>query len=119
MRAPMRRIVLVWTCMASLVHVSSCAKSGAGASDRPVTSLVVDNQSSFEMTIYVLRGAERVRLGTARPIAESRLRVPPEMVFGATSLRFQADPIGSRRAPISSEILVREGDEVHLRIPPP
>jgi hypothetical protein len=118
MRAPMRPVVLAFTLLASLSHLSSCASHGGGT-DRPVTTLVVDNKSSFEMTIYVLRGSERVRLGTARPIAESRLRLPPDIVFGATSLRFQADPIGARGAPISSEILVREGDEVHLRIPPP
>ena len=29
--------------------------------ERAVTTLLVDNQSSFEMTIYVLRRAERVR----------------------------------------------------------
>jgi len=112
----MRTVAVVLT-MATSVLVESCAKRGSGPA-RPVTTLVVDNQSSYEMTIYVLRSAERVRIGTARAIMETRLRLPRGMVFGATTLRFQADPIGSRHAPISSEILVQEGDEVRLRIPP-
>ena len=97
---------------------TACGKRATAGAERPGTTLVVDNQSSFEMTIYVVRSAERVRLGTARAIGETRLRLPTGLVFGTTPLRFQADPIGSRQAPISSEILVNEGDTVRLRIPP-
>jgi hypothetical protein len=83
-----------------------------------MTTLLVENRSSFEMAICVWRGAERVRVGTARAVSEARLPLPAGMVFGSTPLRFQADPIGSPRAPITSEILVSEEDGVRLRIPP-
>ena len=117
MRARMQRFALGFVLMAAVVAPMACGKRVPGL-QRPVTTLVVDNQSSFEMTIYVLRSSERIRMGTARAVSETRLRIPDGLVFGATPLRFQADPIGSRQAPISSEILVNEGDEVHLRIPP-
>ena len=117
MRTLMRTTALVLTVLATSTVLTSCGRRGSGP-QRPVTTLIVDNQSTFEMTIYVVRSAERVRLGTARAIAETRLRIPQGMVFGATPLRFQADPIGSRQAPISSEIVVHEGDQVKLRIPP-
>ena len=117
MRARSRAVALLLTLSASLFSLTSCSRATRG-SDRPETAVVVDNQSSFEMTIYVWRGAERVRLGTARAITRTRLRLPAGVVFGATTLRFQADPVGSTRTPISSDILVQEGDEVLLRIPP-
>ena len=117
MRARSRTVVLLLTICASLFSLTSCSRATRGQA-RPETAVVVDNQSSFEMTIYVWRGAERVRLGTARAITKTRLRLPSGVVFGATTLRFQADPIGATRTPISSEILVQEGDEVTLRIPP-
>jgi hypothetical protein len=106
--------------IAALAASAGCSKrnGASAATEEPATTLLVENSSSFEMTIYVLRGAERVRLGTARASMDSRLRLPRGLVFGATPLRFQADPIGSPRTPISQEILVRPGDEVTLRIPP-
>jgi hypothetical protein len=116
-RAPFRTVAIAATIALGVVGAAACGKRGMSGPQRPTTTLIVDNQSSFEMTIYVVRSAERVRLGTARAIAETRLRLPAGMVFGATPLRFQADPIGSRQAPISSEIVVHEGDQVRLRIP--
>lgn len=118
MRTWMKRIALAFALSVGAAVFVACGKRATSGPQRPVTTLVVDNQSSFEMTIYVLRSAERVRLGTARAISETRLRIPSGIVFGATPLRFLADPIGSRQTPVSSEILVNEGDEVHLRIPP-
>src|SRR5687768_1559955 len=117
MRARFGPIALLLTISASFLSFASCSRATRGP-QRPATTVLIDNRSSHEMTIYVWRGAERMRLGTARAINETRLTLPSGMVFGGTSLRFQADPIGSNRAPISSEILVHEGDQVVLRIPP-
>ncbi len=117
MRARLNAVAILLMVSAGLLSSGSCSRATRGP-QRPATTLLVDNRSSYEMTIYVWRGSERMRLGTARAINETRLTLPFGMVFGATSLRFQADPIGSNRAPVSSEILVHEGDQVVLRIPP-
>ena len=82
------------------------------------TILIVDNQSFPDMTIYALEGGRRVRLGLAGGNGQSRFTLPKYLVRSLTSIRFQADPIGSSRAPISDEITVSPGDEVTLRIPP-
>lgn len=82
------------------------------------TQLVVDNQSFPDMTIYVIEGARRVRLGLAGGNTKTKFTLPKYLVRTLTSVRFQADPIGSARAPISDEITVSPGDEVVLRIPP-
>ncbi len=83
----------------------------------PRTTLLVDNRGPVDMTIYAIRGAQRYRLGTCPGTTQMRFTIPSSMVFGATPMRFLADPIGSNRTPISNEIPVRPGDEVRLLIP--
>jgi hypothetical protein len=80
--------------------------------------LRVDNQSVADMTIYALRGSEKIRLGLATGIKVSMLTIPPYLISSATPLRFLADPIGSSRTPVSDEITVSPGDVVTLTIPP-
>ncbi len=82
------------------------------------TILIVDNQSFPDMTIYALEGGRRVRLGLAGGNSQTKFTLPKYLVRSMTSIRFQADPIGSARAPISDEIMVSVGDQVTLRIPP-
>ena len=84
----------------------------------PPTRLRVENQAFLDMTIYVYRSSQRIRLGSATGNSVTRLTIPANLIFGATALRFQADPIGGSRAPISSEVTVSPGDEVVLTIPP-
>jgi hypothetical protein len=84
----------------------------------PPTLLRVENQAFLDMTIYVFRSSQRMRLGTATGNSITKMRIPSNLIFGATPLRFQADPIGGNRTPISAEITVSPGDEVVLTIPP-
>lgn len=85
---------------------------------QPQTTLKVDNQAYLDMTIYVMRGAERVRLGLASGSSSSHFVIPADVMMSATTLRFVADPVGSSRASISEEVNVRPGDEVVMQIPP-
>ena len=82
------------------------------------TRLLVQNQAFLDMTIYVYRSSQRIRLGQATGNSVTRFTIPANIMFGSTPLRFQADPIGASRAPISQEITVTPGDEVVLTIPP-
>jgi hypothetical protein len=100
--------------------IGACVRAAPGAAADPAragATLVVDNQSTLEMTVYATRGAERVRLGQARSLQSTTLRIPSDLV-GGFALRFIADPIGSNRTPISEEITVWPGDTVEIRIPP-
>ena len=109
-------MVAAWLAMAS-----ACSQNkdpDLMAEPVPPTRLRVDNQAFLDMTIYVYRSTQRIRLGTATGNSVTRLTIPANLIFGATPLRFQADPIGGNRAPISSEITVSPGDEVILTIPP-
>lgn len=105
-------------CIALAGACSSNAKSDEAVEPVPATRLRVQNQAFLDMTIYVYRSSQRIRLGTANGNSTTRLTIPRNLIFGATPLRFQADPIGSNRASISQEITVSPGDEVTLLIPP-
>ncbi len=116
-----RRGVALAVMVACLALASACrANNDPNEIVEPVppTRLRVENQAFLDMTIYVYRSSQRIRLGTATGNSVTRLTIPPNLIFGATPLRFMADPIGGNRTPISSEITVAPGDEVVLTIPP-
>ncbi len=82
------------------------------------TVVEVDNQGFLDMTVYAVRGSQRIRLGTATGNGKTNFNVPPALISGLTPLRFIADPIGGNRASVSQEITVAPGDTVTLTIPP-
>jgi hypothetical protein len=99
--------------------LSACARAVPEQAADPAAgaTVVVDNQSSLEMRVYATRGGERVRLGEARALQTTTLRIPRDLATGF-AIRFIADPIGSNRNPVSEEITVWPGDIVEIRIPP-
>jgi hypothetical protein len=103
--------------IAAAGFIAACGYKRAPLNPEAETTLEVDNQATLDMTIYVLRGSERIRLGIAGGLKTTILKIPPRLIFGATTLRFMADPIGSNRTPVSDEIIVSAGDQVTLRIP--
>jgi hypothetical protein len=119
--ARVSRIAMLSMMVCSLALGAACVgnkKEDEAAEPVPATLLKVENQAFLDMTIYVYRSSQRVRLGIANGNSTSRFVIPSNLIFGSTPLRFQADPIGRNRQPISQEITVSPGDEVVLTIPP-
>ncbi len=115
----LRRFLAIVPAIAAMAAIAGCtavntAPDPAGAK----TTLSVDNGSYVDMTIYVLRGFERVRLGMASAAAKSQFVIPPDIARTVIALRFIADPIGSSRVSVSEEITVHPGDIVEMQIPP-
>lgn len=110
-----KRLILLASC--ALIAACASMKSSSGPAPAP-TTVVVDNRALLDMTIYVVRGGQRVRLGLATGLSQTKFTIPPGIVSGGTTVRFLADPVGSSRTPVSEEISVREGEEVGLMIPP-
>jgi hypothetical protein len=81
------------------------------------TRVRVENQNLSDMTIYVYRGSQRMRLGRASGNGVTNLDIPSSMVSGMTELRFQAEPMGNQRGIISQPIPVNPGDLVDFIIP--
>lgn len=115
-----RRVASVVAGVILALSLSACA----GGQQRPLppdvprTTVRVENRSFYNMTIFVLRGSERVRLGHVPGTSTRTFTIPDRLVFAFSRLRFLADPLGSGREPVSQEIAVQPGDEVKLYIPP-
>jgi hypothetical protein len=106
-------ILLVAAC-----HSSRESDEEAPSPSRASTTLQVDNRGFSDMTVYVIDGAQRQRLGVARGLATTSLTIPDRLVRGGSgALRFYCDPIGGRGLPVSEEIVVAPGDTVELIIP--
>ncbi|HEU5208327.1 MAG TPA: hypothetical protein VFU06_02845 [Longimicrobiales bacterium] len=112
---------LLRTALAGLALVlvaGACASSGEPRDETP-TYVTVDNQSRYDMTIYVVRdNGQRVRIGRVTSVSEERFEIPSYLVFGITTLRFLADPLAAQGSPISNQIAIVPGEEIHLTIPP-
>lgn len=81
------------------------------------TLVRVENRNFYDMTIYVVHGASRIRLGTVTGNRTEVFIVPEYILTGPISIRFLADPIGGRRTPITQEMSIIPGQEVELIIP--
>jgi len=91
--------------------------ASGGSTTNGRTRVRVENQNLAEMTIYVYRGSQRMRLGRASANGVTNLDIPSSMVSGVTELRFQAEPLGNQRGIISQPIPVSPGDLVDFIVP--
>jgi hypothetical protein len=110
------RILMLFVLAA--ISAACSARENRPEVDGATTSVQVENQAFLDMTVYVLEGTQRVRLGMVPGVSTRTFEIPERIVFGISSLRFQVDPIGSDQAPISQEISVAEGEMLRLVIPP-
>lgn len=113
----MMRISIITLFIFSFIVACSSTKSNT---DEPIgskTLVRIENRNFYDMTIYVLHGASRIRLGTVTGNRTEEFIVPEYLLTGPSSIRFLADPIGGRRTPISQEISVIPGQLVELIIP--
>ena len=115
------RLVTMSMVLCTLALAAACrsnTKEDEAPAPVPPTYLTVENRAFLDMTIYVYQSSQRLRLGIATGNTDTRMIIPAHLLFGATPLRFQADPIGGSRQPTSEEVVVSPGDEVVLAIPP-
>lgn len=100
-------------------HSTARSDEASPAPEQTSATLQVENRAFSDMTVYVIDGVQRQRLGVARGNATTSFTLPDRLVRrGTGSLRFFCDPIGGRGLPVSEEIAVSPGDEVELIIPP-
>ena len=101
--------------------VVGCRSNREGApppEPRAESYVRVENRNMLDMTVYVVRGGERRRLGLVNALSSQMLAIPSVVIDGSGVIRFPADPVGANRTPVSEEIVVRHGDVVQLIIPP-
>jgi hypothetical protein len=103
-----------------LAALAACAGRSPESTARPdsETVLQVENRDFSDMVIYAVSSGQRTRLGTATGNSTQSFVLPQSLVRSGGTLRFQADPIGGNRAPVSEEMSVQPGDVLTLTIPP-
>lgn len=100
------------------IGVLGCAGGRRPAEHRARTVLVVDNRGYSDMTIYVVSGARRTRVGNAGGLSKTELTIPEFAIGNGGSISFVADPIGGNRSSFSTEVYIRAGETITLTIPP-
>jgi hypothetical protein len=115
-RTSIRILALAAMCMTFAMCSARPRPSTGNVQEK--TTLRVENQGFPDMTIYVLQGGQRIRLGLATGNSTTVFTIPDYVLGAANTLRFLADPVGSTRTPVSDEISVHPGDQVTLTIPP-
>ena len=83
-----------------------------------VTTLEVDNQNFTDMTIFIVNGGQRIRLGRATGKAKTAMRVPRNVLTFPRELQFLAEPAGGQQGSSTSRIWVNPGDTVLLVVTP-
>lgn len=102
--------------MLALLLAAGCATAAGERLPSNDATLVVSNQSTAQMRIYVVSGGQRIRLGSVQGISDARLRIPGSAVGLGRDLRFQALPMGSNTVANSWNLFVRPGQQVTLTI---
>jgi hypothetical protein len=82
----------------------ACAGGRRPAQHRERTVVIVDNRGYSDMTIYVVSGTRRTRVGNAGGLTKTELTIPEYSIGNGGSISFVADPIGGNRASFSTEV---------------
>ena len=106
--------------LAVATTLPACAGNRSSPPVDPATPAFVEvqNQSFYDMTVYVVRSGARTRLGVVNGNSTAMFEIPRGFVNPGLPIRFMADPIGGSRTPFSEEIPVNPGDTIVMTIPP-
>lgn len=109
-----------WIILVVALMAGGCVRAGPEGVVRPVPDarIEVDNRNFQDVTLYVIRGGERRRLGRVSGVGTAVFTIAGDLLRGGRTLRFIADPIGSRHLALDEQYHVFPGDVVVLVIPP-
>jgi hypothetical protein len=116
---PLLRPILGSLLLALAASSSACrTASRANDVDEPQakTMVSIENREFADMSVYVIRSGQRLRLGIASGEGTTVLRIPDYLVQAGNDLQFLCDPIGGAREQVSEEMTVYPGDELVLTI---
>ena len=110
----MRKVAISLGCLIFLAGCTSHKEAELRSAVK--TRVEVENQQFLDVTVFVLRGSQRIRLGTVPALTTRSFVIPENLVVNVKALRFLADPVGSNQRPVSQEISVMPGETVELVI---
>lgn len=80
------------------------------------TTVRVENNNWSNMTVYLLRGTTRYRLGMVTSMTSRVFRVPPSLMGGVSDVRLMVDPLGSHQTFTTPNIQVNPGEEIEFNV---
>src|SRR5689334_21272192 len=99
--------IAVWALVTfSLTDCSSFRQRRGSRVQREKAFVEVENQGFADMTVYVVDGSNRVRLGLANGHTTTKLNISSSLVGAGRVLRFLCDPVGSSRTEVTQEVFV-------------
>ncbi|HEX7119478.1 MAG TPA: hypothetical protein VF212_11860 [Longimicrobiales bacterium] len=106
---------------AFVLGVGACAPGmGAGGGAVPPASrevlFQIRNNNWSDVTVYLVNGGTRTRLGMVTSMDEALFRVPGGLVSTTANVRLLLDPIGSSRGFVTEPILVQPGQTVEMNV---
>jgi hypothetical protein len=117
---PRNRMLTIAALALISVGAAACGRkqvdTAPGAMLADSSSIVIENRALYDMTIYVLEGSTRRRLGTAASVSTTRLPIPRNVIGTGRDLQFLADPFAGRGNSVSERIYVRPGEQVTMTI---
>lgn len=90
---------------------TASAKAGNGR-----TRVVIDNQNTSDMNVYLINQGTRILLGWAPGLTKSMLMLPSGSLMASGQVRLLATPIGGNRAIRTPTLLVGPGQNVYWTI---
>lgn len=112
-----RVILIALVSFASLACATANHSGGsAAAHQRAGAELVIRNSNTRDVNLYVMNGSNRVRLGTARAMATSRLTLPAIYLAGSGGVVLHADVIGSSVSYTFPAMFVATDNRVELQL---
>lgn len=97
-------------------HNSSPAPAPGASTSGAVVN--IDNQTAYDMDVYVLQRDGTVPLGFAPSKQVTKLPIPPGFIAGSGTIRFEARPKPAGQRELSDPFTVHPGDELNWVIAP-
>ena len=90
------------------------APAAAASADEPGAILAVENNSIFDVRVYVLRAGQRYRLGLVG--SGTTITFPLGRFLIDREIALYAEPVGARGQQRTDAVYVRPGQEVRLQL---
>jgi hypothetical protein len=104
----------------ALAASNTACRSGSRANDvdgpQLRTTVSVENREFVDMSVFVLRNGQRLRLGIASGHSTTVLSIPNYLVKAGNEVQFLCDPIGAAQEEVSDRMTVFPGEQLVLLI---